>query len=116
MSAEGGEPEVLVEVEEGESAYGPELLPGGKVLLYSVVSSPNWDEARIEARSLDSGETRVLIRGGSDARYVPTGHLVYAVDDTILAVPFDADALEVRAGPVAVVEGVARAFGLTAAA
>ena len=80
------------------------------------MSSANWDEARIETRSLDTGETRLLIRGGSDARYVPTGHLVYAVADTLLAVPFDADTLEVRGGPVPVAGGVARSYGGTAAA
>ena len=116
VSAEGGDPEVLVDVEDGEMAYGPQPLPGGRHVLYSVSTSRNWDEARIEARSLKTSETKVLIRGGSDVRYVATGHLLYAVDETILAVPFDPDTLEVKAGPVPVVEGVGRAFNQTAAA
>ena len=44
---------------------------------------------------------------GSYPRYVPTGHLVYGVDDgTLRAVRFDADELEVTSDPIPVVEGV----------
>ena len=42
-----------------------------------------------------TGERKVLIDGGRDARYVPTGHVVYVLDGTLLAVPFDVDTLEV---------------------
>src|SRR5262249_3821997 len=52
---------------------------------------------------------RVLIRGGSDGRYVPTGHIVYAVGSTIWAVRFDAGKLQVLGDPVQIVEGVLRA-------
>jgi dipeptidyl aminopeptidase/acylaminoacyl peptidase len=50
-----------------------------------------------------------LIDGGADGRYLPTGHLVYALSGILLAVPFDAARLEVSGGPVPVVEGVRRA-------
>ena len=55
---------------------------------------------------------RRLLRGGSDARYVPTGHLVYAVADALFAVPFDLSNLEVKGGPVPIVNGVQRASTL----
>jgi serine/threonine-protein kinase len=58
---------------------------------------------------LESGERKILWEGGSDARYVPTGHLVYALEDLLLALPFDGDNLEVLGGPVPVIEGVRRA-------
>ena len=57
---------------------------------------------------METGERRVLIEGGSDARYVSTGHLVYALGQTLLAVPFDRERLEVTGGPVPVLEGVMR--------
>ena len=47
-----------------------------------------------------------MIQGGRDARYVPTGHLVYVLGGTLLAVPFEADSLEVTGGPVPMAEGV----------
>ena len=55
------------------------------------------------------------MRGGRDARYVETGHLVYARSGTLLAVPFDLDRLEVTGGPVPLVEGVRDAGGTTGA-
>src|SRR5262249_7195347 len=42
------------------------------------------------------------------AAYVPTGHLVFAVGSTLMAVPFDPVKLERHGGPVPVLEGVAR--------
>jgi serine/threonine-protein kinase len=52
----------------------------------------------------------VLIEGGSDARYLPTGHLLYALEDVLFAIVFDVDQIEVTGGPVSVVEGVERGF------
>jgi hypothetical protein len=62
-------------------------------------------------QSLETGERRILVEGGADARYVPTGHLVYVVADTVMAVPFDLSRLEVTGGPVPVIEGVSRSRG-----
>ena len=64
------------------------------------------------AHSLVDGTKRVLIEGGSDARYLPTGHLVYVLGGTIFAVPFDAESLMVTGTPVPVIVGVRRATGL----
>ena len=49
---------------------------------------------------------RVLVRGGSHAHYVPSGHLVYAAAGTLRAVPFDLARLETRGTPVPVVPDV----------
>ena len=65
-----------------------------------------WDDAQIVVHSLETGERKVLIEGGRDARYVPTGHLVYVLEGTLLAVPFDVDKLEVTGGPIPMAEGV----------
>ena len=58
---------------------------------------------------LKSNESKTLIEGGSDARYVSTGHLVYALGGTLFAVPFDLRRLEVTGEAVPIVEGVRRA-------
>ena len=44
-------------------------------------------------------------------RYLPTGHLVYALAGNLLAVPFDLDRLEILGGPVPLVEEVSHAVG-----
>ena len=58
-------------------------------------------------QSLKSGEAKELF-AGDDARYLPTGHIVYRLPDNsnLFAIPFDLDRLEVTGGPVPVVEGV----------
>ena len=111
VSANGGTPVLIVEAEEGESLHGPWFLPDGEWLLFTVTRTEGagrWDGARIVVESVETGERRVIREGGSDARYVSTGHLVYALGDDLLAMPFDPDRLEVTGGAVPIVEGVLR--------
>ena len=84
---------MLVTLNDGEAAQSPQILPGGQHLLFTLAtgSGPDrWDKARIVVQSLTSAERKTLFEGGSDARYVPTGHLVYAVGGSLFAVAFDA--------------------------
>ena len=48
-------------------------------------------------QSLKSGETKELF-AGVDARYLPTGHIVYMLpnNSNLFAIPFDLDRLEVK--------------------
>jgi Tol biopolymer transport system component len=66
-----------------------------------------FDDASIEAISLKTGQWKVVQRGGYFGRYLPSGHLVYLHQGTLLAVGFDLDRLEVRGTPVPLLEGVA---------
>jgi serine/threonine-protein kinase len=119
VSSAGGTPEVLVPGSSLDGlAHGPQILPDGKSLLFTIGDGSNWDDAQIVVQSLTTGERRELIEGGIDARYVSTGHLVYALPSspvsfsfrgTLVAVPFDAARLQVTGGPVSLVEGVALA-------
>ena len=108
VSGQGGTPERLVAVDEkkGEVVHGPQLLPGGRAVLFTLATGGGWNEAQVVVQSLDTSERKVLLRGGRDARYVETGHVVYARSGTLLAVPFDLGRLEVTGGPVPLVEGV----------
>lgn len=53
-----------------------EVLPGGRFVLVAVTAGTagEWDKGRIVVHSLESGDERPFIDGGSDARYVRTGH------------------------------------------
>jgi serine/threonine protein kinase len=111
----GGKPEVIVHVKNGEIAHGPQLLPDGQTVLFTVVTgaaADRWDKGLIVVQSLKSGERKTVIEGGSDARYLPTGHIVYALGGVMFAMPFDIRRLEVSGSPVPVVEGVRRAPAL----
>ena len=53
-----------------------------------------------------SGEEKVLFSQGRQAKYIPSGHLVYALPGRLMAVPFDLDRLTVTGSPVPIVDGV----------
>jgi Tol biopolymer transport system component len=113
VSENGGQPESLARVKKGELAQGPQMLPGGKAFLFTLASGApgldTWDKAQIVVQDLKSGERKTLITGGSDARYLQTGHIVYAISGNLFAIPFDLGSLEVKGGQVPVLEGVRRA-------
>jgi serine/threonine-protein kinase len=119
VSANGGKPDTVVAVKAGETAHGPQLLPGGDGILFTLAKGANldrWDKAQIVVQSLKSGERKVLFDGGSDARYSPTGHMVYALGSTVLARPFDVKSLQFTGSPAPVIEGVFRPAAQTGAA
>lgn len=86
----------------------PQLLPGGKFLIFTLETNDlrTFDDAQIVLQSLETGERRTLVHGGSDARYSSSGHLVYARAGTLLAVPFDLTRGQVTGPPVTVLERV----------
>jgi len=105
----GGEPERIITVGENEWVHGPRLLPGGEWVLFTLAegnAASRWNEAKIVVQSLATGERREVIARGRDARYLPTGQLVFGSDGALFAVPFDIDRLTVTGGRVPVVEGV----------
>jgi Tol biopolymer transport system component len=85
----------------------PQVLPGGTHALYTVaVEDGTYDEARVEVVALATGARKRVLEGGSSARYVPSGHLVFLRGGRLLAVPFDTARMETRGSPQVVVEGV----------
>jgi serine/threonine-protein kinase len=118
--AAGGKPEQLVTVKENEFAHGPQMLPGGKHVLFTLTSgtaSDRWEKAQVIVQTLATGDRKIVIEAGADARYLPTGHLMYALSGSLYAIGFDVSRLETRGGPVPVVQGVRRApSALTGAA
>ncbi len=119
VPADGGKAEVLVRLDrgKGEVAQSPQLLNRGKAILFTLgISGAPWNDARVIVQDLRSGERKVLVEGGTDARCVPTGHLVYLRNKTLYARAFDPDRQELRGQPVSLMEGVAEAEGITGAA
>lgn len=116
VSAGGGTPEILTTPDPQKLEMNhrlPHFLPGGKAVLFTnhFANITSSDDANIEVLSLETRERRVLVRGGMDARYSPTGHLIYMRKGSLLAAPFDLARLE-AGSPSPVVEGVKSApFG-----
>jgi eukaryotic-like serine/threonine-protein kinase len=109
VSSSGGPVRLITTIDrqKGETGHRfPHHLPGGNALLFTVGTGGSWDDARIEVVRLGTGDRKVLIEGGSDARYVPTGHVVYLRGGALMSVPFDLNRLEVTGSPLAIVERI----------
>jgi serine/threonine-protein kinase len=104
VSANGGNVDVLTQPAPGELDHlWPEMLPGGRAVLFTISATTGGLAAdQVAILDLATRKTRVLVRGGSHAHYVASGHLVYAAEGTLRAVPFDLARLEVGTMPVTV--------------
>ena len=112
VSASGGALKPLTELDperQERTHRWPNAIPGTDVVLFTVgdASSPEfYDDSRIDAVRLSSGERKTVYEGASYALYAPTGHLLIGRGGFLFAVPFDVEALEVRGEPVPVQEQV----------
>jgi serine/threonine-protein kinase len=105
-------PSVVTRLREDEFSHSlPSLLPGGRVLLYTVRRRDwTWGDEEIVAQDLRSGERKVLLRDAADARHVPSGHLVFLRRGALFAARLDLSSLEVRGAPVPLAETVSQAL------
>jgi len=91
----------------GETGHGwPQILPDQEHVLFTNFRSGGPDEYQIETYSFSKQQRRVLFKGGSCARYVPTGHIVYGRNETLYAVKFDLERLKVTGPHVPLVPAV----------
>lgn len=116
VSAAGGTPMVLTRPnrDQGEVDHlWPESLPGGRAVLFTITAvGGTLDAAQIAVLDLQTGARKVLIRGGTHAHYLASGHLMYAAAGTLWAAAFDLARLETRGTAVPVVpEVVTTTFG-----
>lgn len=113
VAASGGRPEALTRPGPGENHVMPEWLPGDRGLLFTVLPTDGGDAPpRIAALDIRSGEVRTLM-AGSHPRYAASGHLVYVLENDLLAVRFNVQRLGVEGEPATVLPGIeaTRGFG-----
>ncbi|MGQ0734356.1 MAG: protein kinase domain-containing protein [Acidobacteriota bacterium] len=119
-SPSGGAQETLVKMQDGELAGHASLLPEGDGLLFSVAKVSDGDNradnAAIVVQSLRTGARKHLVSGGSDPRFLGSGHLLYTAGGVVFAVAFDPATQERRGDPVPVIEGIRRSIGTAALA
>jgi len=112
VGGSGGEatPLTTLDLERGERTHRwPHAVPGEDVVLFTVgaMDSPeSYDQSDIDAVRPSSGERSTILRGASMARYVSTGHLIFAREGFLFAIPFDIKTLETNGTAVPVVENV----------
>ena len=113
VAASGGRPQPVssLDAQHGEFSHRwPELLPDGKTVLYTVGTVGSWDDAQIVAQSVTGGKRTLLVQGGTNPHYVPSGHLIYAHAGTVMAVRFDPGSLTATGTPVRVLDNVLQSF------
>ncbi len=115
VSSNGGTPQPLLKTdpEHDRVVYAdPEVLPDGRGVLFTLASghAVTADDQDVAVLSPGAQEPRILIRGGSNARYLPTGQLVYVRAGALLSVDFDVATLTVTGTPVSVIEGLGRTW------
>jgi serine/threonine-protein kinase len=109
VSAAGGEATQLTTPDSATGATShrwPVVLPNGKAVVFTVFGGTQED-AYLAVLSLETGDVTDLPVKGHGPRYAETGHIVYATwDGALVALPFDADRLEVTGAPVSLLEGL----------
>ena len=120
VPAAGGTAEKLTSLdqEQGEGSHRwPELLPDGETILYTVAANgtPSFEDARIVAQSIKTGARRTLVEGGSYPRFLASGHVLYARNRELIALPLDPSSLQPRGKPTPVLDGMRMSIGTGAA-
>jgi serine/threonine protein kinase/Tol biopolymer transport system component len=98
VSARGGTPQPITALARAEVSHRwPEFLPGGTHFLFTASEGSDFDNARIVIQSIVTGE-RVELTDGTYPRFSETGHVLFAREANLFALPFDAVNLKAR-GP-----------------
>jgi serine/threonine-protein kinase len=107
VSASGGEPEQLTDSgrPEWQGQIIADVLPEGKGVLFGGWAD-TIENSNIGILSLETGEWRILLKGGIWPTYVSTGHIVYEGQDSLMAVPFDLEHLELTGPTVPVLQDI----------
>ena len=112
----GGDPESLTTPDKTKEEYShrlPHCLPDGKGLLFTIMRYEYDLQPRIAWLDLKTRKWRVLMADAADARYVPTGHLVFLRQGTLMVVPFDLERHEVTGQPVPAIANVMQALNIS---
>ena len=110
-----GPPEALTTVDatSGEVSHRlPHFLPDGSILFTvrrRVTAASTTEDTQLAVQPKGARSHRILLAGGADGRYVPTGHIVYARGGTLMAVPFDASRQEIEGPAVSLLSDVSQA-------
>jgi eukaryotic-like serine/threonine-protein kinase len=112
VSAAGGAAEPFVSAAEiSGSIRWPQILSGGKAVLYTAGVATEFETGVIAVQALPHGTPKIILRNAYYGRYVSTGHILYLHEGTLFAVPFDADRAEATGPAVQVIENVSGSVG-----
>jgi serine/threonine-protein kinase len=103
MNRSGGTPKAISTLGPQETMHGwPLGLPGGKAILFSVLSGDQW---RIDSLVLATGERSTMMPRVSFPLLVGEGRLLLYRDGEMLSAPFDAERLRLTGPASRTVDG-----------
>jgi len=110
VSASGGEPSAPIKMDAGAfrgRLFPTGVLPGDKGILLNGISygSRGW-YYQIGLMNPKTGKVRFLLDDGGNAVYAPTGHLLFARGDVLLAAPFDPGRQALTGPPAPILSGL----------
>ena len=114
VSVAGGKSLVLTQPDpqRGEASHWwPDMLPGGKEILFTDQKGPGEVESSIAMLSLKTGQWKTVIEEGAFPRYLSSGHILFLQRGAILAAPFDAEKLTVTGPSFPVLQAVMTDLG-----
>ena len=118
VSANGGQPEVVVRANADEQLVSPVPLPGGDTILFTVYKFGEFSagggilaNSSVVAHSVRTGERRTIVPGGANPKYDANGHLLYTSNDGLFAIDFDTRTLQTRGAPQPLAEQVRLGIG-----
>jgi Tol biopolymer transport system component len=101
----GGESRPLTRLAQNEVSHRwPATLPASRGVVYAAYGPEN--ESRVVAHSFETGMRHDFGLNGTSPRYVPSGHLLFVQQGSLMAAPFDADRIAITGPPVSVLPGV----------
>ena len=115
VPAGGGEPAPATDLDRSRKETShrfPHFLPDGKHYLFLATASDARDRA-VYVGDLNSKDRRRLQGIAAEAKYSPSGHLVFIRDGALMAQSFDAKRLELTGAPSPVADPFAPAALLT---
>jgi serine/threonine protein kinase len=107
ISAEGGEPTKVTTLRAGEKSHRfPSALPDGSAVIFTVgrADTDSFDDASIVMQSVESGERKVLVNGGSFGVFLAPDRLLYGRQGRLLLARLDVRRLELIGSPVPVID------------
>ena len=114
VAAAGGSPELVIKQDPDESMTRPHVLEGGRLLFSLAKRETNqadrWLNARIVVQRPGEANPTTVLEGGSDPRYLSSGHLVYLAGGVLYGRRFDPSRLA-SGPPVPLVHGIFRSTG-----
>jgi len=84
----------------------PFVLPDGKRILFSDVSTQDASDSRLMVQSLDGGDAKLVVASATDGRLLPSGRLAFMRLGTLMTVEFDLASAQTIGDAAAAMSGV----------